>query len=69
MSPNENNKIKELLNSYIDGELTEREKTEVLRLVSDDQQVARRLRELQKTQMLVGSLPRAEAPARIQHVW
>ena len=59
--------IEELLNSFIDGELTERERTEVQRLISHDEQVAQRLRELQKTQMLVGSLPRAEAPAQIMN--
>ncbi len=61
----ENPDIEELLNSFIDGELTEREKTEVQRLISHDAQVAQRLRELQTSKMLVSSLPRAEAPARI----
>lgn len=65
MSQIENPNIEELLNSYIDGELTEREKTEVQRLISHDAQVAQRLRELQTSKMLVSSLPRAEAPARI----
>ncbi|MHC4085865.1 MAG: anti-sigma factor family protein [Planctomycetota bacterium] len=65
MSQIENPNIEELLNSYIDGELTEREKTEVQRLISHDAQVAHRLRELQMSKMLVSSLPRAEAPARI----
>jgi len=65
MSQIENPEIEELLNSYIDGELTERENTEVQRLISHDAQVAQRLRELQTSKMLVSSLPRAEAPARI----
>lgn len=65
MSQIENPNIEELLNSYIDGELTEREHTEVQRLISHDAQVAQRLRELQTSKMLVSSLPRAEAPARI----
>jgi len=65
MSERENPNIEELLNSFIDGELTEREQTEVQRLISHDAQIAQRLRELQKTKMLVGSLPRAETPARI----
>ncbi len=67
MSQEKNPNIEELLNSFIDGELTERERTEVQRLISHDAQVAQRLRELQKTQMLVGSLPRAEAPAQIMN--
>jgi hypothetical protein len=65
MSQIENPDIEELLNSYIDGELTERENTEVQRLISHDAQVGQRLRELQTSKMLVSSLPRAEAPARI----
>jgi hypothetical protein len=65
MSQIENPDIEELLNSYIDGELTEREHTKVQRLISHDAQVAQRLRELQMSKMLVSSLPRAEAPARI----
>jgi len=65
MSERENPNIDELLNSFIDGELTEREQTEVKRLISHDAQVAQRLRELQKSKMLVSSLPRTEAPAQI----
>lgn len=65
MSQIENPNIEELLNSYIDGELTERENVEVQRLISRDAKVAQRLRELQTSKMLVSSLPRAEAPARI----
>lgn len=61
----ENQNIEELLNSFIDGELTVREKTKVQRLISHDAEAARRLRELRKSKMLVSSLPRAEAPAQI----
>lgn len=61
----ENQNIEEFLNSFIDGELTEREKTKVQRLISHDAEAARRLRELRKSKMLVSSLPRAEAPAQI----
>ena len=39
-------KIEELLNSYIDGELSVRERTEVKRMVSNDPKLAVRLREL-----------------------
>jgi len=65
MSQIENPNIEELLNGYIDGELTEREVAEVQRLISHDKKVAQRLRELQTSKILVSSLPRAEAPARI----
>ena len=65
MSQRKNPDIEELLNSFIDGELTEKEHAEVQRLISDDEQVARRLRELRNSKMLVSSLPYAEAPAQI----
>jgi len=55
--------IEELLNSFIDGELTVRQQTEVQRLVAHDPQIAKRLQQLQKTRLLVSSLPLAEAPA------
>jgi len=52
----------ELLNSFLDGELDERHRVEVARLLSHDAQAAQRLRELQKCKFLVNSLPRADAP-------
>ena len=55
--------IDELLNSYLDGELTQRHQTEVGRLISHDAEVAKRLRELEKCKMMVSSLPYDEAPA------
>jgi len=57
--------IDELLNSFIDGELAQRPRIEVQRLISHDAQVARRLLELQRCKILVSSLPRAEAPPDI----
>jgi len=63
MNSKENPNIEELLNSYIDGELTKKQRIEAQQLISHDQQVAQRLRELQKSKMLVESLPRAEAPS------
>jgi hypothetical protein len=57
--------IDELLNSFLDGEATEREQIEVQRLLTHDAEVAKRMRELEKCRMLVGSLPYAEAPAEI----
>ncbi len=67
MSERENPNIEELLNSFIDGELTESERNEVQHLISQDASAAQRLRELQKTKILVSSLPVAEAPASILH--
>jgi hypothetical protein len=54
--------IDELLNSFIDAELTPEQQKEVERLIADDEQVARRLRDLQRCKMLVQSLPREKAP-------
>jgi len=54
--------INELLNSFIDGELLERQKTEVQRLIVHDTQIAERLQQLQKCRMLVASLPFEQAP-------
>ncbi|RKY20075.1 MAG: hypothetical protein DRP62_08805 [Planctomycetota bacterium] len=61
----ENPNIDELLNGFIDAELTERQRTEVQRLISHDEQIADRLRQLEKSKMLVGSLPCVEAPAEM----
>ncbi|MHC4460787.1 MAG: anti-sigma factor family protein [Planctomycetota bacterium] len=65
MNQREEQNIEELLNSFVDGELTRREANEVERLIADDAQIAQQLRELQKSKVLVGSLPRAEAPAEM----
>ena len=61
----ENPNIDELLNSFIDGELSARQQVEVQRLIAHNAQIAERLGELQKCKMLVSSLPRAEAPAEM----
>ena len=58
-----NQNIDELLNSFIDGELTKSQQSEVQRLIADDLQAAQRLRELRACKAIVGSLPRVEAPA------
>ncbi len=59
----ENPNIDELLNNFIDGELSQRQFMEVQRLITHDEQIAQRLHELQKCKLLVSSLPSAEAPA------
>lgn len=58
-------RIDELLNSYIDGELTAGQNTEVEDLVARDAGIAQRLRQLQKCKTLIGALPRAEAPPQV----
>jgi len=52
----------ELLNCFIDGELTARQQTEVQRIIDHDYEIAGRLERLRRCRMLVKSLPRAEAP-------
>ncbi len=58
----EESDINELLNSFLDGELSERQKTEVHRLVAHDMEIAKRLKKLQKCSMLVASMPYEQAP-------
>ena len=55
--------IDELLNSFIDDELPARQRTEVQRLITHDSRAAQRLRQLQSCKMLLGSLPRTQAPS------
>jgi hypothetical protein len=54
--------LDELLGSFMDGELSPRQRTEVQRLAAHDPQVARRLRQLQNCRSLYCSLPMAKAP-------
>jgi hypothetical protein len=58
-------KIEELLNSFIDGELSPAEADEVRRLVSEDKDIASLLRRLERCRLLVSSLPPAEPPAEV----
>jgi len=58
-------RIDELLNGYIDDELTTEQKAEVESLVRQDAKIAKRLWQFQKCRILVGSMPVAEAPAGV----
>jgi len=60
MKPNPN--LDELLSSFMDGELSPRQRTEVQRLAAHDPQVARRLQQLQNCRSLFCALPAAKAP-------
>jgi hypothetical protein len=57
-----NPNLDELLSSFIDGELSPRQRTEVQRMAAHDPAVSRRLRQLQNCRTLFCSLPPAEAP-------
>jgi anti-sigma-K factor RskA len=65
MNFEQNPKIEELLNGYIDGELSADERSQVERLVSEDPAIAQRLHQLEKCKVLVSSLPPAEPPAAV----
>jgi hypothetical protein len=58
-------RIDELLNSYVDDELTSEQKAEIESLVTQDVQIAQRLRQFRNCRILVGSMPVAEAPAGV----
>lgn len=58
-------RIDELLNSYIDGELTVDQQSEVEELMARDTGITQRLRQFQKCKTIIGSLPRAEAPPQV----
>ena len=60
-----NTRIDELLNSFIDGELTGAQQAQVEHMITRDVQIAQRLRQLQKCRMLVGSLPCAQIPLEV----
>jgi anti-sigma-K factor RskA len=61
----QNPKIEELLNSYIDDELSADERSEVQRLVRENHTIAQRLRQLERCKAMVNSLPPAEPPAQV----
>jgi len=62
---NSDKRINELLNSFIDGELSVTQQTEVKQLISQNTEIARRMQQLQKCKSLIGSMPRVKAPSRI----
>ncbi len=55
-------KLEELLSAYIDDELSERQRTQVNRLIEHDEKIAKELRCLQKQKDLLAALPVASAP-------
>ena len=61
----DNERIDELLNSYIDDELSAVQQAEVEKLIDKDEQIAQRLRQLRKCQILISSMPSAETPAGV----
>ncbi|HSV26902.1 MAG TPA: hypothetical protein VLH60_03320 [Sedimentisphaerales bacterium] len=62
---NERPEIDELLNCYIDGELSERQATEVKRMMLHDRKIAERVAWLQRQRQLLRALPSEAAPADV----
>ena len=55
--------IDELLSAYLDGQLSDRQHTEVKRLLRNDKEVAERLNHLGQQKQLLGAMPIETAPA------
>lgn len=62
---NENLNIDELLNAFVDEELSVRHQTEVKRLIDHDPKIAEKLLHIQRCKKLVNSLPAEEAPEHL----
>jgi anti-sigma-K factor RskA len=65
MNLEQNPKIEELLNGYIDGELSGAELSKAQQLIRENHTIAQRLRQLERCRELVSSLPPAEPPAQV----
>lgn len=63
MRKNEQRKIEELLSAYIDGELSDRRRMEVRRLVENNAYAAALLKSLEKQKELLNAMPTSPAPA------
>jgi hypothetical protein len=61
----ENENIKELISAYIDNELSERQQTEIKRLIDHDAELGKYYNRLIKDRALVASLPKESAPESI----
>ena len=57
--------IDEMLNAYLDGELSERQQTEVQRLIAHDSVIAEKFVQLQRQAELIKTLPSEKAPADV----
>jgi len=65
MSERDQEKIDALFMGYLDGELNERERTELKRLLQTYPALESELEELRRQKDLLGALPRAKAPATL----
>ncbi|MCK4959533.1 MAG: hypothetical protein KAT00_09025 [Planctomycetes bacterium] len=62
MRQSDGHNIDELLSGYIDGQLSQRQHTEVKRLLQHDKEIAQELLRLKKQKQLLNSLPVTPAP-------
>ncbi|MCK5173912.1 MAG: hypothetical protein KAR47_11005, partial [Planctomycetes bacterium] len=62
MRQSDGHNIDELLSGYIDGQLSQRQHTEVKRLLQHDKEISQELLQLRKQKQLLNSLPVAPAP-------
>ncbi len=62
MSDESKHNIDELLNGYVDGELSERKYTELKRMMQHDSELAARYSDLKKQKQLLNSMPVEKAP-------
>ncbi len=62
MSDKSKENIDDLLNGYVDGELSERKYTELKRMLLHDPELAARVSQLKKQKQLLNSLPIEKAP-------
>lgn len=58
--------IKELLNAYVDGQLSERRMTEVKRLMDHDPKVAAYVDQIEKCRQIISEIPVTPAPEGIE---
>ncbi len=57
--------IEELINGYLDGELSERQVTQVKRLMAHDEKFSKKVQELSRQRELLAAIPREKAPEHL----
>lgn len=58
-------KLDEMLSCYIDGELSERQQTEIKRLIEHDSEVAEKVARLEAQKTILNEMPIEQAPAEL----
>ena len=55
----------ELLNCFVDGELSPRQRTEIKRLAANDPEIAGKIKQIETVRNLLRSLPREDPPGEV----